>query len=156
MKIEFKKDGIVVGGEFVALSVINTMCNKASVEEDNLVLMKMGWSGRSGDVLEQRVLPLEKALRLKELLLGRQVYFGEIWGKHSEVYGDMCESTFTIVEDKLKVSDFLAKFPGGVDYDHSFVHTYLERLEEKLEYGSDELEEDETQELYDEIEALIN
>ena len=156
MKIEYRKDGIIVGDAFLSLSDIIEECNNIKLKEDNLVLLKMHWAGRSGNVLEQITLPLDNALEVKDFLLGREVYFGEIWGKHSEVYGAMEESTFEIVKDKKKIKNFLSNFPSGHDYDHSFIYTFIENAEEKLEYNESELDEDDaTQEELDHLQTLL-
>ena len=149
MKIEYKKGGIEVNGEFLSLELIIENCNEIKLKEDKLVLLEMGWDGRGGSVLERRALPLKNALRVKEILLDREVYFGEIWGKHSEVYGDMSEDTFEIVKDKKKIKEFLKEYPSGIDYDHSFIYTFIERNEE------DEMQDGVTQELLDELQSLL-
>lgn len=154
MQIKYKKDGIEVNGEFLSLQTITEKCNEVKLKEDKLVILEMCWEGRGGDVTERRALPLENALKLKELLLGREVYFGEIWGKHSEVYGTMTEDTFEIIKDKKKIKEFLKNNPNGLDYNHSFIDTFTDRVEEYLEYG-EELPEDEDQELVDEIYKLL-
>ena len=51
MKIECKKDGIEVDGIFLTLADITNKCNDVKLKENNLVLLKMHWAGRSGDVL---------------------------------------------------------------------------------------------------------
>lgn len=153
MKITYLKDGILVGDAFLLLSEIVEECNKVAIKEDNIVLLEMGWDGRAGSVFEQIALSKEKALRLKEILLDKNVYFGEIWGKHSEVYGDMSEDTFEIVEDSKKIKKFLSTYPDKHNYDHSFIYTLIERSEEYLEY--DEEESELTQQEIDEIYELI-
>lgn len=153
MKITYLKDGILVGDAFLLLSEIVEECNKVAIKEDNIVLLEMGWDGRAGSVFEQIALPKEKALKLKEILLDKNVYFGEIWGKHSEVYGDMSENTFEIVEDSKKIKKFLSTYPDKHNYDYSFIYTLIERSEEYLEY--DEEESELTQQEIDEIYELI-
>lgn len=156
MKIEYKKDGIVIDGTVLLLTDITSKCNDVKLKEDKLVILEMGWDGRGGEVFEQIALPLEKALQVKEILLGREVYFGEIWGKHSEVCGEMCEKTFEIIKDGKKIKSFLNNYPSGHNYDHSFIYTFLEREEERLEYEVEDLDEDDiTQEELDELRSLI-
>lgn len=155
MKINYKKDGIEINGEFISIGSITEKCNNVKLKEDNLVLFTMCWNGRGGDVTERRALPLENALKLKEILLGREVYFGEIWGRHSEVYGDMSEDTFEIEKDKKKVKSFLNSNPNGVDYNHSFIARFTDHIEEMLDDDPDSLEEDENQELCDKIYTLL-
>lgn len=153
MEITYKKDGIEINGEFISLEAITEKCNEAKLKDNNLVILEMGWNGRGGSVFEQRALPLENALRIKDILIGEEVYFGEIWGKHSEVYGEMTEDTFEIVKDKKKVKEFLKNYPKGVDYDHSFIYSFIERSEEKLEYEEEDADVD--QDTIDELYSLI-
>ena len=157
MKIEYKKDGIIIEDAFLLLSDIIEECNNIKLKEDKLVLLEMGWDGRGGSVSEKRALPLENVLRIKEILLDKEVYFGEIWGKHSEVYGSMSEDTFEIIKDKKKIKDFLKEYPSGVEYDHSFIYSFIEGAEEKLKYEQEDLDEDDiTQEGIDELYSLLN
>lgn len=153
MKITYKKDGIELDGNFLSLVEITEKCNEIKLKENKLVLLKLHWGGRHGDVLEQIVLPSDNALQLKDYLLGKEIYFGEIWGKHSEVYGEMEEKDFEIVKDKKKIKEFLAEYPSGHDYDHSFIYTFIERAEENLEYGGDE--DSPTQEELDWLQSLL-
>nr|DAI89597.1 MAG TPA: hypothetical protein [Caudoviricetes sp.] len=155
MSIKYKKDGIEINGEFLSLVTITEKCNEIKLKEDKLVILEMCWEGRGGDVTERRALPLENALKIKEILLGREVYFGEIWGKHSEVYGIMTEDTFEIEKDKKKVKEFLRNNPNGVDYNHSFIARFTDNIEERLDEDPDSLGEDEDQELCDKIYSLL-
>ncbi len=155
MKIEYKKDGIVVDNLFYSLIEITNKCNKIKLEDQELVLLELGWDGRGGSVFEQRALPLKNVLRIKDILLDKEVYFGEIWGKHSEVCGTICEKTIRIIKDKDKVLSFLKEFPSGIDYDYSFIDTFIEREEESLEYRDEDDDSDITQELLDELKSLL-
>jgi len=155
MSIKYNKDGIEINGEFLSLKTITEKCNNIAIKEKDLVLFIMCWDGRGGDVTERRVLPIENALKLQEILLGREVYFGEIWGKHSEVFGDICKDTFEIDRDKKNVKKFLAKYPNGVNYNYSFIDTFTNNIMERIDDDPDSLEEDENEELVDKIYALI-
>lgn len=155
MSIKYKKDGIKVNGEFISLSDIISKCNDIRQKQDKLVLLTMCWEGRGGDVTERRTLPLDNVLKLKDILLNRDVYFGEIWGKHSEVYGRITEDTFEIEKDKKKVKQFLDNYPNGVDYNHSFISTFTDHIMEMLDDDPESLSEDENEELVDLIYSLI-
>lgn len=156
MNIEYKKDGIILkDGTSISLEYINEMCSSAKLKELNLVLLKIGWSGRGGSVSECRALPLDNVLRIKDILLDKEVDFGEIWGKHSEVCGTMCEKTFTIEKDTEKIKTFLKEFPSGVDYDYSFIETFIESAEEQLEYSEEQDDINTIQELLNELKSLL-
>lgn len=153
MKINYKKDGIELeDGTFISLEEINKKCTDVKIKEKDLVLLNIGWNGRGGEVFEQIVLPKDNALAVKDSMLGREVYFGEIWGKHSEVYGTIEESDFKLIEDKKVVDKFLKSNPEGHDYDHSFIYTFIESSKERLEY---EEETEVTQEDIDYLQGLL-
>jgi len=68
------------------------------------VIAKFHWDcGRMGDV--NGLFVADKAVL--EAAYGKQVYFGEILGKHSEIYGDLDVGAITILTED---QDFIAKF----------------------------------------------
>jgi len=68
------------------------------------VIAEFFWDcGRMGDV-QGMFVTTEEAL---EKAYGKKVYFGEILGKHSEVYGTLDRKDITI---KSSDQDFIAKF----------------------------------------------
>jgi len=151
MNIKYKKDGIELHDKtFISLEHIHNMCNEIKIKEDDLVLLKLEWNGRGGKVCETIALPYKKALRVKEILLYKEVCFGEIWGKHSQVSGDMCDKTFSISLDKSEVESFLQYYPSGHEYNHSFIWTFIWSEEEKLDENTQI-----TRELLDELQKLI-
>jgi len=158
MNITYKKDGIELSDKtFISLDYINEMCNDIKIKGDKLVLLEIGWDGRGGSVFEQIALPKKSALRVKDILLNQEVYFGEIWGKHSEVYGEISEEDFKVVSDKKKIKSFLKEYPSGHAYDHSFIYTFIERFEEMAENEDFEAIEDSglSQGIIDELQNLI-
>ena len=77
---------------------INETVNKC--EESNLCLWSFFWDcGRQGEVEG-----LFKATKEEvESAIGKQVYFGEILGKHSEVYGTLEQGEITLESDDTLV-----------------------------------------------------
>ena len=75
-----------------------------------LKLYKFYWDcGRAGSVEGLFVEDHEKV----ESMIGKRVYFGEILGKHSEVYGNLDTEDLDIVsEDQEKIA-WLVKTMGG-------------------------------------------
>jgi hypothetical protein len=154
MNIKFRKDGIELHDKtFISLEYINKMRNEIKIKDDNLVLLKMEWNGRGGNVCETIALPYERALRVKEILLYKDVDFGEIWGKHLRVSGEMCDKTFSITLDKSKVQSFLQKHPSGHKYNRSFIWAFIWKEDERLD--EDEEGAQITRELLDELQTLI-
>ena len=133
MEIKYTKEGIELDGKLIPLKEIVDKFNSAKVYNDNLALMTISWNGRGGSVCEQIVRPLDKLQRLKELLVGKQVYFGEIWGKHSDVYGQIENKQIEITVDKTKVKSFLTHYTKGHNYDHSFIYNYTEEANDQMD-----------------------
>lgn len=133
MKIKYTKLGVEFDGKLITLEEINEKCNSAKILEDNLALLTIQWDERGGSVTEQIVKPLDKINRLKDLLLNKEVSFGEIWGKHSEVYGNISEKDMEITTDKKEIKNFLIENPNGRDYDHSFIDNYIDETEDQMD-----------------------
>ncbi|MWV44824.1 hypothetical protein GRF59_14480 [Paenibacillus sp. HJL G12] len=76
----------------------------------NKYLFKFGWDcGRQGDV-EGLFVATEKEV---EYAIGRKAYFGEILGKHSEVYGDIEEGDIAKVDIDPVAVEEVAKHLGS-------------------------------------------
>lgn len=83
-----------------------------SFDTDN-ILVKFHWDcGRMGDVDGMFITTRAQLAQA----MGKHVDFGEILGKHSEIYGELSEGDITIVTDD---QDFLAKMQGYVGCDVS-------------------------------------
>ena len=69
-------------------------------------LYKFHWDcGRQGDVTG---LFVEEKENIKNII-GKEVYFGEILGKHSEVYGIVEKKEITMITDEKVVVDLFVK-----------------------------------------------
>jgi hypothetical protein len=79
-------------------------------------------------------------------MLGKTIYFGEIDGKHSEVYNTLDESDIKIIEDPKLILHFLSGFPSGHEYNYSFINTFSDRASdgEYDDISEEELKEFET------------
>lgn len=143
--IKYKKDGIEVNGEFYSLVNIIKECNAIRRAEDDLVILQLYWERpRSSDIYESRIYPKHIAERLMEMMLDRQVYFGEIEGKHSEVFGVIEDHEITIITKKTEVDNFLLDNPTGIIFNHSFINAFAEDC---YDYG---------EEFQDEFKKLIS
>lgn len=128
MKITYKKDGILIDENFISLSEIIENCNIEKLKEDKLVLLKMewrGWRGFDEGILEKIVLPIEKIETIKKYILGKTIYFGEIAGKHSDIYNSLDENDIKLIDDPKIIVDFLSANPSGHIYNHSFLYTFI-------------------------------
>lgn len=96
------------------------------------VIARFYWDcGRSGEV-DGLFVTTKEAL---EAAYGRDVYFGEILGKHSEVSGTLDPSDITILTED---QDFIAKFIEIIGDDNVSGYNPLDYIEERDEYEDDE------------------
>lgn len=122
--ITFTSNGIRVNNNFIHLEEIINNCNKERIKEQGLALMIIEWvGGRSFDGAKETIVkPFKDLLRIKEIIVGQEIYFGEIAGKHSEIYGNVEENEVSINESIEAVNDFLVECPSGHEYNHSFLY----------------------------------
>jgi hypothetical protein len=130
MKLKFLPNSIEIDGEPLELSTIIAKCSEAKVKEEKLVLLSLKWTRRNSDIYEKKAYPKAIAEKVKKMLLGREIYFGEIEGKHSEVYGTLDNSDMTIITNKKEVKEFIITNPDGWDYNHSFLSTHADRIQD--------------------------
>lgn len=129
--LEYTSKGVWVDGDHIDLADIIEEVKKKQIEEEDLVVLKFEWAGgRNWDgCVEILAVPLTQALRMKELILNKNINLGEINGKHSEIYGTMDEGDITIDKKVSNVLDFITINPSRVYYDHSFWETFAESAE---------------------------
>ena len=92
------------------------------------VITKFFWNcGRSGNVEGLFVCDKEEL----EQSIGKKVYFGEILGKHSDVYGALKDKDFTIqTEDQDFIEKFIAIFGSGTISGYNPLEYFREEDEE--------------------------
>jgi hypothetical protein len=96
------------------------------------VIAQFYWDcGRMGEV-DGLFVTTKEAL---EAAYGKEVYFGEILGKHSEVYGTFNESDITILTED---QDFITKFIEIMGDDEISGYNPLSYLNEEDEETDDE------------------
>ena len=137
--IKYLSNGIEVNGEFISKETLVKEIESIKVKEKDLVVVRISWSGnRNFDgCYENIVLSRELAKEYVDNFTDREAYFGEIAGKYSEIYGTVDEDEISITDDAV---EFLAKYPSGGDYDHSFNSAFYNNLEGQ-DYDDDEKEE---------------
>lgn len=90
-------------------------------------LYKFYWDcGRSGK-LESIFVADAKEI---ENVFGREVYFGEVLGKHSEIYGTLEAGDFTLLTEDKSFIELFEKHIGTVGYNP---FDYIEEDEEEDE-----------------------
>lgn len=100
------------------------------------VLAQFFWDcGRAGEVSGVFICTKQQI----EDALGKEVYFGEILGKHSEVYGLLDERDIAILSDDSKVIEvLLGVFPDGEISGYNPLSYIQETDEEEYDAGLDE------------------
>jgi hypothetical protein len=140
VKIEYVKEGIIVEGTLILLEDIINKVNQIRVSENQLCLLELEWEGnRNFDgIYEIRVMTKANASKFIEEMEGYEVYFGEIAGKHSDIYGTLNKEDLNIIEDVEKEKEFLKKHPSGTDYNFSFIDMICDQLPEEAENKEDD------------------
>lgn len=145
-QIIFKKDGVLIDENFISLSDIIEKCNIEKIKDEKLVLLKMEWKGWRGfdeGILEKIVLPIEKIEIIKKHILGKTIYFGEIAGKHSDVYNSLDDNDIEVITDTKEINKFLSSNPSGHEYNHSFLYTFSDYASDG---GYDDISEEDVEE----------
>jgi len=134
MQINYLKNGIEINGKFLQLSDIVDNVTLTKIKEDNLVLLSFYWKETRGfnALYENIVLNEENAYRLKKIMLNKTMYFGEIAGKHSEIYGELEEHEIEINTDYEVIKQFLKAHPSGLHYNHSFTQAFINSLDSEM------------------------
>lgn len=104
--------------------------------DNQQVLAKFFWDcGRSGEVSGVFICTKQQIADA----VGKEVYFGEILGKHSEVYGTLDDGDIEILSDDPKVIEvLLGVFPDGEISGYNPLSYIQETDEEDYEEGEDE------------------
>lgn len=145
-QITYKKDGVLISGKFISLSEITSKCNAEKTKEGRMLLLRMewrGWRGFNKGVLEEIVLSEAAIKTIKKHILGKTIYFGEIAGKHSDIYNSLDDNDIEVISDTDKINEFLLSNPSGHSYNHSFLHTFLDYASSG---GYDDISEEEAKE----------
>ena len=135
-------NGIEVNGEFISLVDITKNVNMVKVKDEKLVVLTINWPGSRNcdEITEQIALPLSDAKRVKSIIVGKEAYFGEIAGKHSEIYGEIEESEIAINKNKAVITSFLRECPSRHEYNHSFIYAIIQAVESEMtEISEDDL-----------------
>jgi hypothetical protein len=99
------------------------------------VLVKFYWDcGRMGSVDGLFVTTTEEL----DEAYGKQVYFGEILGKHSEIYGDLQPKDITVKSDDPAFIDKLVEIIGSETISGFNPLNYIDEEEEEDEEDDDE------------------
>lgn len=128
-KISFEENGVAFGDnlDFISLEDIIENCLTAKVKKRKLVVFHIRWEGSRyfDDIYESFTISEDKVDRIKEIIIGKKVDFGEIEGKHSQVYGTIESGDITIDSAVENVVGFITSAPS----EHIYNHSFIEKLE---------------------------
>lgn len=154
MEVKYRKDGIefidLQGNKtFLNIDDIINECNKIKIKDNALVLLQLEWESHRGfdGCYENIVMTKKNAQKFIETFTGVEVYFGEIAGKHSEIYGTLDEEDIELITDLDSVNQFLTEYPSGRDFNHSFTNRIGDKLYDG-EYEGIDMAYDEYLELF--------
>lgn len=151
--MEYTKNGIIVNGKEITLKEISENVLLKKIEDDDLVLITIHWKESRGfdGITEQQVFTRRNAEEFCKEFTGFQVSFGEISGKHSDVYGDIDKEDIIVDDNRKVVLSFLLSYPGGNYHDYSFIQEIDNCL---YDYNDDDLTEEECEELRKKLSKL--
>lgn len=140
---EYTSKGININGKLYSLEEITENIRMKEIEEKDLVVLHIEWGfSRNFDgAYEKRAIKREDANKFKKDFTGVRVNFGEIAGKHSEIYGTLEEDEIVINSDPKEVVAFLKKHPSGHNFNHSFIYTIRDQiLDGEFEYNLEDFD----------------
>lgn len=130
-EITYTEKSILVNGEELLLTDITNRCYQEKLKNNKLVLLTIRWAGYTGwDGAEETIVVEEdRANKFVEEFKGYTVFFGDIAGKHSDVYGELKREHILISTNVDSLSKFLQANPSGHKYNHSFIGAIGDQLE---------------------------
>ena len=113
------------------------------MKDNQQVLVKFSWRIRRMGTVEGVFICTKQQIANA---VGKEVYFGEILGKHSEVYGTLDDGDIEILSDDPKVIEvLLGVFPDGEISGYNPLRYISEDDEDKYDW-TDDNEDDERNE----------
>lgn len=127
--MKYTKTGIEVDGKTYTLEEIKKGVAEVRASDPEMAILELTWDSSRGfdGVHEQRYLKLSDINRIVKLIKGKKVCFGEIAGKHSDVFGDIDEDDISINQDKEYIKNYLERHNNGVNFNYSFIAKILEK-----------------------------
>lgn len=129
MNYTFTTNGLKIGDEELSLEHIISEVSRIKVQENKLVLYTIAWRDFRGadDIEESVVIPKSEVGLLTGYVVGSQISFGEIHGKHSDVYGVIEDCDIHVEDSVEEVTKFLRSYPNGYYATHSFIERVIEQ-----------------------------
>jgi len=123
----YTKLGVIIEGkEFPLEEIIKKVTEKRA--EDKMLIEIHGEYGRSFDVDERIVIDKEDFYDFCKIMEGKNVYFGEIAGKHSEVSFIIKSHMMFGTSSVSEIVDFLEEHPKGREFNYSFIDKIMDEM----------------------------
>ena len=117
-------------GEILTIEDFTRNVYLKRIEEYDLILVKILWKRRRSRDLYQNFITSNSIEKVNHLLIGENVYFGEIEGKHSEVFGDIDSEDLSFITDKKEILEFYLNY-GSENSNIDFLDAVKESILEK-------------------------
>jgi len=139
MEIKYLTRGIEIEGKFYSKENLITGINTEIIRAGGWKLVKIEWDKRGCHCYD--IFLCNDVLKLTNMLDGIEIYFGEIAGKHSDVYGSIEKDDISTENFPFNEVEFLNYFPSGFDSENSFLDVIKHNMQDDWE-GNFESEED--------------
>ncbi len=131
--MEYTTTGIIVDGEEISKETLLIEINTLRAKGMGVLIIK--WEGgRVMDEIKEQIIVKQSDYKdIRAFLVGTEIHFGEIAGKHSKICGDIEENDISISLTVKTVCDFMMKNPSGRLFHHSFLNAIEEQISEEEE-----------------------
>jgi hypothetical protein len=126
---------------------------------ENKLLITLAWKSWRGfdGILEKFVISKEDWAKIKPILMEKEIYFGEIAGKHSEIFGNLKNDEITECSDIVALNEFQSTYGKNNNSQHSFLQTLSGwLLDELYEYEDDPTEHENKKKTADMVSSIVN
>jgi hypothetical protein len=136
MSIVYTDKGILINNELILLGTITNNVNKEKIRKSNLGILTITMPPSRNDegIIEEICLPLDDIYKLVEFLKLSPIYFGDIFGKYSDISIHLDDDNMIVSSSIYEVVAFMNDNPSGHSIDH---HSFIETLIENIENGDD-------------------
>ena len=130
--VNYNQVGIVVQGVTIPVEQVMRNVYKKEIIEKDLVLFIINWERYRGfdGVTETFVIPKSNIEEIKNIILDKHIYFGEIAGKHSDIEGTIQEQDINVEQDKNIIMEFMVNNVSKHRANYSFIDWLIDNSED--------------------------
>jgi hypothetical protein len=100
--------------------------NKITSVADVLVSIKWVGNRNSPTIEESFIVDNTFWTKFQPKIINKDINFGEIFGKHSEIYGQIEDSDITVIKDPESILTFIKNNHSRHVYNHSFLSVIID------------------------------